>query len=270
MASDSVTDSSSYNHPGAGIGARATWGFKDLLIVIGLGISTILVFGIVFVAPISSHFGKHSGEANFAVAVVSGGWELALAGLVYWRVRRSGGNGASLGLVGPYDVRDTPWRHIGWHGGWSVTKLAAWSICVYIASTMTVQIYVAIMKAVGADALLPDAQLPTEVFDHWWVVVPFGLSVVFIAPFCEEICFRGFAYGAFRRRYAILASALASGVLFSLAHGQLGLILPFALVGAYFAYTYERTGTLFANMSVHFIFNAISFMVLILVPDARS
>src|SRR3954453_2299874 len=123
MASDSVIDSSSYGRAGAGIGMRATWGFKDLLIVVGLGIFTILVFGLVFVAPVSSHFGKHAGETNFAVAVVSGGWELALAGLVYWRVRRSGGNGASLGLVGPYQVTETPWRHIGWHGGWSVSKL---------------------------------------------------------------------------------------------------------------------------------------------------
>jgi membrane protease YdiL (CAAX protease family) len=65
------------------------------------------------------------------------------------------------------------------------------------------------------------------------------------------------------------AAALASGFIFSLAHGNVGLIIPFTLVGAILAYTYERSGTIFASMGVHFVFNTVSFTLILLFPELR-
>jgi membrane protease YdiL (CAAX protease family) len=36
------------------------------------------------------------------------------------------------------------------------------------------------------------------------------------------------------------------------------------------AYTYDRTGSIFADISVHFVFNAVSFCLILLVPGARK
>ncbi|HWO72064.1 MAG TPA: CPBP family intramembrane glutamic endopeptidase, partial [Dehalococcoidia bacterium] len=83
------------------------------------------------------------------------------------------------------------------------------------------------------------------------------------------LSFRGFLYGGLRQRLAMPVAALASGGLFSLAHGDPGLVVPFTLVGAVLAYIYERTGTLLASIGTHFTFNALSFLILVLVPGAR-
>jgi membrane protease YdiL (CAAX protease family) len=270
MAAEPEIETSLDGRAGYGIGARATWGLKDVGLVAALAVSTLLLYSILLFSPVDAHFGKDSGEANLALALVSIVWDLTLVGLVFWRVRHAGGDGASLGLRGPRLVVDTPFKMIGWRGPWTIAKLGAWGALTYFASNITVQIYVRIIDATGIDGLLPDKQLPEEAFNHWWVIVPLGFAVVFMAPFAEELAFRGFTYAGFRRRTTIVLAALASGLLFSLAHGQPGLILPFCFVGAYFAYTYEQTGTLYASMSVHFIFNAISFLILVLVPDART
>ena len=41
------------------------------------------------------------------------------------------------------------------------------------------------------------------------------------------------------------------------------------MVGAILAFSYERSGTILAPMSVHFIFNGVSFLILLLVPSVR-
>ena len=97
-----------------------------------------------------------------------------------------------------------------------------------------------------------------------------GVAVVGAAPFAEELFFRGFLYGGLRRRLSVLPAALLSGVLFAIAHLDPGLIVPFTLVGFVLAFTYERTGTLVAPIGVHFVFNLLSFLALLLVPDARG
>ena len=60
----------------------------------------------------------------------------------------------------------------------------------------------------------------------------------------------------FRRR------ALASGLLFSAGHLNLGGLIPLALVGMLFAWSYSRTGSLWTPIYAHLIFNLVSFVAL--------
>jgi membrane protease YdiL (CAAX protease family) len=48
-----------------------------------------------------------------------------------------------------------------------------------------------------------------------------------------------------------------------MAHTQLGLIIPFAAIGFILAFLYQRTGSIFVSMSLHFLFNLISFTLLV-------
>ena len=91
-----------------------------------------------------------------------------------------------------------------------------------------------------------------------------------IVPFAEELFFRGFFFAGLRRRLGFILAAMFSGFVFSLAHADLGLILPFTGVGMVLAYSYERTGSLYAPIGIHVLFNLVSFLVLILVPEARN
>ena len=80
----------------------------------------------------------------------------------------------------------------------------------------------------------------------------------------------GFSLGYFGRHRSAGSGIGVSGFVFSLAHQDVGLIIPFTLVGIVLAYTYEKTGTLFGSISVHFVFNLVSFALLLLVPDFRG
>ena len=58
----------------------------------------------------------------------------------------------------------------------------------------------------------------------------------------EETFFRGFLFGGLEKRLGIFWAALASGFLFSLAHGQVSTLVPFTFVGMMLAWAYVVHG----------------------------
>jgi membrane protease YdiL (CAAX protease family) len=87
-----------------------------------------------------------------------------------------------------------------------------------------------------------------------------GLAVIVIAPITEELFFRGFFYRALRTRMWIWLAALIDGAVFASLHYQgadtAGAILPvIAFFGIGQCLLYERTGSLFAVIAVHALFN---------------
>jgi hypothetical protein len=146
---------------------------------------------------------------------------------------------------------------------------AAAVIVGYALAYATVIIYGVIVQVTGASFLEPSEQLPKGLFDSSIVVAMTGIAIVMGAPIAEEVLFRGFLFGGLRRYMPIVPAMLVSGLIFSLAHFNVGLIIPFTLVGAILAYVYERSGSLYANIGVHFLFNLTSFSFILLFPQLR-
>jgi membrane protease YdiL (CAAX protease family) len=99
---------------------------------------------------------------------------------------------------------------------------------------------------------------PDLVWGARWVLVFSLVEYVLLAPFFEELVFRGLLYGTLRRRFAPGPAALISGMLFAVAHGY-GL-LGFCSVlwsGLLWAWAYEKTGSLWPGMTAHAISNLI-------------
>src|SRR6266516_977501 len=92
-----------------------------------------------------------------------------------------------------------------------------------------------------------------------------GPVVVVVAPFGEELFFRGFLYKGLRRRRSIPVSVLVSSVAFGLVHGYPLLILPLAVVGAGLALVYERRQGLHASMIAHATFNLLGFFTILMI-----
>ncbi len=98
----------------------------------------------------------------------------------------------------------------------------------------------------------------TEWFDEDMVLGEGGdaavgiLSAVVAAPFFEEIVFRGLLFATLRRRYGALFSALASALIFAVAHGYGWIGLASVLwSGVLWALSYERTRSLLPAMLAH-------------------
>lgn len=87
----------------------------------------------------------------------------------------------------------------------------------------------------------------------------FLLVAAIVAPFWEEIFFRGLTYQVLRHRLGVLAGCLLSGALFALLHAEPMLLrLPIFLLGALLAGLYEMAGSLYVPIVAHAVANTLS------------
>lgn len=93
-----------------------------------------------------------------------------------------------------------------------------------------------------------------------------GLLIVLVAPLAEETFFRGLFFGGLRARFPFLVAALLSGAFFGVIHlvgGNWAVAVQLGVLGVALAYLYERTGTLWAPITLHGVNNALAFLVLV-------
>lgn len=91
-----------------------------------------------------------------------------------------------------------------------------------------------------------------------------AVSAILVAPVAEELFFRGFLFGALRRRFRPGIAAVASALPFALVHFYLLLMPLLFAFGIVLAYVYQRRGSLFASMAAHAAFNVVGFLVYLL------
>lgn len=123
-------------------------------------------------------------------------------------------------------------------------------------------VYFGILALFGIE---PDADLPEEVFDNPGPIIATGILSLAFAPVMEETFFRGFVFPGLRKPWGLALAALGSGLLFGAAHlgnpGTFYVIPPISLVGAWFAWGYAYSGSLYPAIGAHFLFNLFSFSV---------
>lgn len=81
------------------------------------------------------------------------------------------------------------------------------------------------------------------------------LASVIAAPVSEELAFRSLVYGRFKRAMPMWLAAVLSSVLFGLLHGTLVWVLYAALLGLLLTWVFERGGSVWASIAMHFGFN---------------
>jgi membrane protease YdiL (CAAX protease family) len=88
-----------------------------------------------------------------------------------------------------------------------------------------------------------------------------AVFVVGVAPFVEELFFRGFVYQSLRSRMGVIGAALSSGLIFGAIHFKPEFLVPLAVLGVVLALLMEKTGSLWPCILVHAFNNAIVFAV---------
>jgi membrane protease YdiL (CAAX protease family) len=97
---------------------------------------------------------------------------------------------------------------------------------------------------------------------HQWVVLGVAVvGLVFVAPFAEELVFRGLGFASLGRFALPLTAAL-----FALAHGLPVLLIPVAIAGLALGWVRERTGSVLPGMGVHMSLNALALILALLAP----
>jgi membrane protease YdiL (CAAX protease family) len=227
--------------PGEGATAapQATWSPLEAIPVFFIAVAATLVAGVPLMAI--RHFcggqaviGTFVGELAFGVAV-----------LVWVRYVNHGPLGA-LGLP------RQPLRDLGAGLLTGVLLIVAGSVTLALVRFLTSQV-------IGHEPSTPE-----QVMDcvRGSALAFLGPVVVVVAPFGEELFFRGFLYKGLRRRRSIAVSVVISSVAFGLVHVYPLLIPALVVVGAGLALVYERRQSLLASMVAHATFNLLGFITI--------
>ncbi|MSO41405.1 MAG: CPBP family intramembrane metalloprotease [Solirubrobacterales bacterium] len=84
--------------------------------------------------------------------------------------------------------------------------------------------------------------------------------IALVAPFVEELFFRGFVFGGFRSRLSLWPAVLISGLIFGMIHASTGIttVIPLAALGCVLAWVYDKTGSLWPCIFIHVINNGLA------------
>ncbi|GJQ52954.1 MAG: hypothetical protein HKUEN02_18010 [Anaerolineaceae bacterium] len=91
------------------------------------------------------------------------------------------------------------------------------------------------------------------------------LAAVIVAPFVEEMFFRGFLFQGFRQRYGWVAALLLSSGIFAAAHLDPVSFIPTFVLGAVLGYVYHRSNSLWPSIILHFLNNGFAMGAMLVV-----
>ena len=90
--------------------------------------------------------------------------------------------------------------------------------------------------------------------------------IVIAAAIAEEIFFRGFVFGGFRRRFSFPVAAVFAALLFGAIHASNGtwtIIPQLAFFGFLLCWVYEETGSIYSTIPLHMLNNTLAFIVIV-------
>lgn len=229
----------------------ATWGWVEAL---GVYLLAFLAAGLATV-PVFASMGEESDLASIVATV---GAALAIIGvLLLWLTRAHRGWQAVVRM--PSRGR---WRSDASAG--ALFGLGLYPLAVIVVGG----IVLVILETLTGTTVRAPEQVPQD-------LSPVGLVLtivyaVVIAPFGEELFFRGILFRALRDRFGFAVGAVGSGVAFGLIHYIPGpaidaalLMLVMTFVGAAFAFIYERRGAFAAPLAAHVTFNVIGLILIL-------
>ena len=147
----------------------------------------------------------------------------------------------------------------------------SWKRALGLAVAALVVIYLGSLAYTGLLSLIGDFD-PTEeqglVPDEWdsskaAPFVAFFLAVTLLAPFVEELTYRGLGFSLFQP-YGVAIAILSTGILFGLPNGPLVGLPVLAFLGNVVGWLRARTDSVYPGMLLHSTFNAVALLVSVL------
>lgn len=148
-----------------------------------------------------------------------------------------------------------------------VTVVAMWAIFagLYAVGWMD------FLEKLGVEQV-QDAVVIFQEEKDMFVVILMAIAAMIVAPICEEIVFRGYLYPVAKKYAGPWAAGIATALIFSAVHGSMSALLPLFIFGMVLVLLYELTGSIWAPMAVHFLFNSATVVIQMLarfgyIPD---
>ncbi len=105
-------------------------------------------------------------------------------------------------------------------------------------------------------------EISTDVLKMPFLLMFFLMAMY--APFCEELIYRGIIFGGYKRETSLIKAILLSALLFGLMHMNFNQAGYAFTIGIALALIVEATGSIWASIICHLIFNAQSVCIMFL------
>jgi membrane protease YdiL (CAAX protease family) len=221
-------------------GLPRIWRSRDVLVGLAMiiGAFALIAGGLgIYIAAT----GDRDGDGPGIVSTLA--FELLIGGSVLLLAAHRGVSLHALGFRRP-----RRWAPLGivWTGSYGV-------LVVYT-------IILSLIESAGVDTsrFSGGNPLPIE-HDNIVLLVILGVAVVVVAPVSEELFFRGLIFRGLRGYWRLLPALLVSGALFAAFHGNLSVLVPFTFIGAFFAWGFEESDSLWTSILAHALVNGLSF-----------
>lgn len=215
----------------------------DLLLIVLIGVGAAYLLGPVLVRTFARAFAPapaEVGQATVALVLVllAAQAGILLAAIYGVAVRWRGLSWAELGLVLPSTA---------WYGRAALVTVASFALVAVINA--------AVHALTGAPPYNPQLRFIAPAGFTWSGLAGMVALAGLVAPFVEELAFRGLLYRWLRDRFGLWVGAGASALAFSVLHGIPALIPALAALGVVLAVVYERSGSLWPAIIVHAAYN---------------
>ncbi len=170
------------------------------------------------------------------------GLQFLLAGLVTVMV---------IGRIRPQLWLGLKWKN--WPWVFLIGPATVWTMWLIFFGLYAVG-YQAFIESLGVEMVQDTVDLFQKTKDMD-VLVLMAITAVIVAPICEEVVFRGYIYPALKRFSGPWVGALVTALFFSVAHGSLAALLPLFIFGLVLVFLYEWTGSIWAPIAAHLLFN---------------
>jgi membrane protease YdiL (CAAX protease family) len=162
------------------------------------------------------------------------------------------------------------WRRISWkHLGFGKFSLNVVGIgCgLLVGAYAIILLHNSLLKLLGFDT---QGDQIFEMFRQLKSPVWFFLVAAVVAPFVEELFFRGFLFQGFRQAYGWLPALLLSSLIFGMAHLDPASLIPTFVLGCVLAYLYHRSNSVWPGIIFHASINSMSLLAVYMISQNPS
>lgn len=160
------------------------------------------------------------------------------------------------------------WRH-AWQAlglrGFQVGRALSWVIMLFVAIYAINQAYEGLILAFHWHIQTNDQTLLQSAKYAPLTTYATLLASVVVAPFCEEVFFRGFVFMGLLRGMPLGWAIVLSALIFAIAHADPGSFAVLFIIGLALAFLRWRTRSLWPGMLLHLLNNALGALLIVLV-----
>ncbi|QJE96615.1 CPBP family intramembrane glutamic endopeptidase [Luteolibacter luteus] len=155
-------------------------------------------------------------------------------------------------------IKQSEWLGLRWKQWWLAIAIAP--VTVFFVWGVLLAMHLSgfnvwLEQTLGIESMQQEAVKLLQEAKDPAIIILMGVAAVIIAPLTEEVVFRGYLYPAAKRFCGAYGAMIFSSLVFAAAHANAMALLPLFILAMLLCLIYELTGSIWATISVHFLFN---------------